>query len=66
MPEVNLKSKLILSAATVSILIGAPPSAFADDADASVEEALRAGLADPYWEVRAEAARTAARLAARY
>ena len=34
-------------------------------ADASVEEALRAGLADPYWEVRAEAARTAARLAAR-
>ena len=34
-------------------------------ADAGVEEALLAGLADPYWEVRAEAARTAARLAGR-
>lgn len=33
--------------------------------DAGVEEALLAGLADPYWEVRAEAARTAARFAGR-
>lgn len=33
--------------------------------DAGVEEALLAGLADPYWEVRAEAARAAARLAGR-
>ncbi|MCL4806348.1 MAG: glycosyltransferase [Thermoanaerobaculia bacterium] len=31
--------------------------------DEGVEEALLAGLADPYWEVRAEAARTAARFA---
>lgn len=34
--------------------------------DAGVEEALIAGLADPYWEVRAEAARAAARLAGRF
>ncbi len=41
MPELSLKSKLILSAATVAILIGAPPPAFADDAaDASVEEVV--------------------------
>jgi len=33
--------------------------------DAGVEAALLAGLADPYWEVRAEAARTAARFAGR-
>lgn len=33
--------------------------------DAGVEEALLAGLSDPYWEVRAEAARTAARFAGR-
>jgi UDP-N-acetylglucosamine--N-acetylmuramyl-(pentapeptide) pyrophosphoryl-undecaprenol N-acetylglucosamine transferase len=31
--------------------------------DAGVEEALLAGLSDPYWEVRAEAARTSARFA---
>ncbi len=31
--------------------------------DAGVEAALLAGLSDPYWEVRAEAARTAARFA---
>ncbi|MGH6998982.1 MAG: TonB-dependent receptor plug domain-containing protein, partial [Phenylobacterium sp.] len=36
----SLKSKLILSAATVAILIGAPPPAFAEDADASVEEVV--------------------------
>lgn len=41
MPELSLKSKLILSAATVAILIGAPPPALADDAaDASVEEVV--------------------------
>ncbi|MHB8800867.1 MAG: glycosyltransferase [Thermoanaerobaculia bacterium] len=34
-------------------------------ADAGVEAALLAGFADPYWEVRAEAARTAARFAGR-
>lgn len=33
--------------------------------DAGVEETLLAGLSDPYWEVRAEAARAAARLAGR-
>lgn len=33
--------------------------------DAGVEDALLAGFADPYWEVRAEAARTAARFAGR-
>lgn len=33
--------------------------------DAGVEEALLAGLRDPYWEVRAEAARAAARFAGR-
>ncbi|MFN7990464.1 MAG: UDP-N-acetylglucosamine--N-acetylmuramyl-(pentapeptide) pyrophosphoryl-undecaprenol N-acetylglucosamine transferase [Thermoanaerobaculia bacterium] len=33
--------------------------------DAAVEAALLAGLADPYWEVRAEAARAAARFAGR-
>ena len=41
MPELSLKSKLILSAASVAVLIGAPPPAFADDAaDASVEEVV--------------------------
>lgn len=33
--------------------------------DEGVEAALLAGLSDPYWEVRAEAARTAARFAGR-
>ena len=33
--------------------------------DAGVEAALLAGLSDPYWEVRAEAARASARLAGR-
>ena len=33
--------------------------------DAGVEEALLAGLSDPYWEVRAVSARTAARFAGR-
>lgn len=33
--------------------------------DAGVEAALLAGLSDPYWEVRAEAARAAARLGGR-
>jgi HEAT repeat protein len=33
--------------------------------DAGVEAALLAGLADPYWEVRSEAARAAARFAGR-
>ena len=33
--------------------------------DAAVEEALFAGLSDPYWEVRAEAARAAARFGGR-
>jgi UDP-N-acetylglucosamine--N-acetylmuramyl-(pentapeptide) pyrophosphoryl-undecaprenol N-acetylglucosamine transferase len=33
--------------------------------DAGVEAALLAGFADPYWEVRSEAARTAARFAGR-
>lgn len=36
-----------------------------DVVDAGVEEALLAGLADPYWEVRAESARTATRFAGR-
>jgi UDP-N-acetylglucosamine--N-acetylmuramyl-(pentapeptide) pyrophosphoryl-undecaprenol N-acetylglucosamine transferase len=36
-----------------------------DVVDAGVEEALLAGFSDPYWEVRAEAARTAVRFAGR-
>lgn len=36
-----------------------------DVVDAGVEEALLAGFSDPYWEVRTEAARTAARFAGR-
>ncbi len=36
-----------------------------DFVDPGIEEALLAGFSDPYWEVRAEAARTAARFAGR-